>query len=316
MREAVTLAQRGLGCLASRSDSMETKHRELALLKIMLVPLAALEGYGSPATERVSQRVIVLSEELEDTGSLFAALHGDLLVHVGRAECPAAAKASDRMLAIADQSGSEVQQINARMWAAVITHHMGELALAQKHAEVCIALGNRQNQAARLIGIFDPVVGALAESSRNLWMMGDTRRCLEHTERAIELAREIRHPESLSFALLFHAWMHGYREDWAAAIRSTAEAISVGEEHGLVQTMAWNHAVHGWALGHMGSAAEGLVELECAIDSSDHGSGRNAALYLHARRTIDYPGPACSGARAHPPNPENQRDQPRCILQR
>ena len=268
MREAVTLAQRGLGCLASRSDSMETKHRELALLKIMLVPLAALEGYGSPATERVSQRVIVLSEELEDTGSLFAALHGDLLVHVGRAECPAAAKASDRMLAIADQSGSEVQQINARMWAAVITHHMGELALAQKHAEVCIALGNRQNQAARLIGIFDPVVGALAESSRNLWMMGDTRRCLEHTERAIELAREIRHPESLSFALLFHAWMHGYREDWAAAIRSTAEAISVGEEHGLVQTMAWNHAVHGWALGHMGSAAEGLVELECAIDSS------------------------------------------------
>jgi predicted ATPase len=140
--------------------------------------------------------------------------------------------------------------------------------LAQHHAEACIALGTPQNQAARLIGIFDPVVGALAESSRNLWMMGDARRCIENTERAIELAREIGHPESLSFALLFHGWMHGYQENWETSLRSTAEAISLGAEHGLVQTMAWNHCVHGWALAHMGSAPEGLVELENAIETS------------------------------------------------
>jgi tetratricopeptide (TPR) repeat protein len=282
IREAVALAQRGLSCLLSQSDSIETKQRELALQKALLVPLAALEGYGCLATERVSQRVIELSEELEDTGSLFAALNGVMLVHVGRAECPAAAKTSERMLAIADQSGSEVQQINARLWATIITHHMGELAVAQHHAEICIALGTRQNQAARLIGIFDPVVGALAESSRNLWMMGDTRRCVENTERAIELAREIGHPESLSFALLFQGWMHGYREDWKASLRSTAEAITLGEEHGLIQTMAWNHYVHGWAFAHVGNAAEGLIELESAIESSVRIMGQVAMPHFFA----------------------------------
>jgi serine/threonine protein kinase/tetratricopeptide (TPR) repeat protein len=268
VREAVALAQRGLSCLASRSDSGETKHRELALQKTLLVPVAAVEGYASPATERVSRRVIELSEELDDAGSFFAGLQGAIFVQVVRAEFLAAVETSERMLAIADQSGSEVQQINARMWATIIRHHMGELAIAQQHADICIALGTPQNQAVRLIGIFDPVVAALAESSRNLWMLGDIRRCLERAERAIELAREIRHPDSLSFALLFHGWMHGYQEDWKTSIHSSTEGISVCEEHGLVQTLAWNHAVHGWALAHVDSAAEGLSELERAIESS------------------------------------------------
>jgi len=275
-REAVTLAQRGLSCLPSRSDSGETKHRELALQKTLLVPLAAVEGYGSPATERVSRRVIELSEELDDAGSLFAGFQGVTVVQVVRAECAAGAETSERMLAIADQSGSEVQQINARMWATIIRHHMGELAVAQKHADICIAMGTPQNQAVRLISLWDPVVAVLAESSRNLWMLGDIHRCLEHAERAIELAREIRHPDSLSFALLFHGWMHGYQEDWKTCIRSSSEGISLGEEHGLVQSMAWNHAVHGWALAHVGSTAEGLSELERAIESSVQIMGRIA----------------------------------------
>jgi predicted ATPase len=128
IREAVALARRGLSCLASQPDSTETKQRELALQKAVFVPLAALEGYGCPAAERVSQRVIELSEELDDTGSLFAALNGVMLVHVARAECPAAVKTSERMLAIADQSRSEVLQINARLWATIIRHHTGELS--------------------------------------------------------------------------------------------------------------------------------------------------------------------------------------------
>ena len=63
-------------------------------------------------------------------------------------------------------------------------------------------MGTPANQGARLISILDPVVASLAESSRNFWMMGDAARCLERTRQAIVLAREIKHPDSLSFALL------------------------------------------------------------------------------------------------------------------
>lgn len=267
-REAVAFAKRGLACLATAGDSAEAKRRELALQKALIVPLAVLEGYGTPAIERVSQRVIELAEQLEDHSSLFAALDGALVVHMVRGECLEAAGIGDRMLTVAGQSGSDVQQMNARMWAMIARHHLGDLLIAQRHAEACIPMGTPSNQAARLITIFDPVVATLAESSRNLWMMGETRGCLDHTRRAIELAREIRHPDSLSFALLFHGWMHGYREDWETCLRSTAEAIALGCEHGLVQTMAWNHCVHGWALAHTGKTADGLVELQSAIEDS------------------------------------------------
>ena len=75
-REAVAFAKRGLACLATAGEGPENKRRELALQKALLVPLAVLEGYGTPATERVSQRVMELAEQLEDHSSLFAAAHG------------------------------------------------------------------------------------------------------------------------------------------------------------------------------------------------------------------------------------------------
>ena len=101
------------------------RRRELALQKALLIPIAVVEGYGTPAAERVSQRVIELAEQLGDHGSLFSALDGALIVHLIRGECPAAARIAERMLAIAGQSGSEVQQLNARMWAMIVAPSHG-----------------------------------------------------------------------------------------------------------------------------------------------------------------------------------------------
>ena len=267
-REAVAFAKRGLECLATAAEGAEAKRRELALQKALLIPLGVIEGYGTAATERVSRRIIELAEQLEDHGSLFAALNGAVLVHMIRGECPAAVRIGERMLTVACQSGSDVQQMNAHMWIMIARHHLGNLLIAQQHADACIEMGTPSNQSARLTSLFDPVVAVLAESSRNLWIMGDTRESLERARRAIELAREIRHPDSLSFAHVFDGWMHGYREDWDACLRWTAEAIGFCSQHGLVQTMAWNHCVHAWALAHTGKTADGLVELQSAIEDS------------------------------------------------
>jgi predicted ATPase len=267
-REAVMFARRGLACLAAVPDSEEARRRELALQKALRVPLAILEGYGTPGTEMVSDRVIALSEQLADHESLFAALDGAFLVHMVRGECVAAADISERMISVAGQSGNEAQQMLARTWAMIARHHLGDLAASQHHADICIEMGTPANQASRLISILDPVVAALAESSRNLWMMGDADGCLDRTRRALQLARDIKHPDSLSFALLFYGWMHGHCADWQTCLSASAEAIALGNEHSLVQTMAWNHCVHGWAIAHLGQESAGLAELETGIAAS------------------------------------------------
>ena len=124
----------------------------------------------------------------------------------------------------------------ARTWAMIARHHLGDLAASQRHADICIEMATPANQTSRLISILDPVVAALAESSRNAWMMGDSAGCLDRTRRALSLAREIKHPDSLSFALLFYGWLHGHCDDWQTCLSATTEAIALGTEHGLVQT--------------------------------------------------------------------------------
>jgi tetratricopeptide (TPR) repeat protein len=264
-REAAAFAERGLSCLAVLPDNAETRRRELELQKARLIPLGAAEGYGTLAVERVAHRIAELAEELEDDGSLFAALGAAALVHMIRAECAAAARVSERMLAIADQSGSDVLQMTARMWATNATHHLGRFRETQRHAEICVALGTSLNQALRLTSVFDPVVATLANWSRNLWIMGDTRESRNRVQRAVDLAREIRHPESLAFALLFKGWSDGYLEEWEESLQSSGEALSLCRENDLVQTLAWNRAIQGWATAHAGNLAEGLEEVERAI---------------------------------------------------
>jgi tetratricopeptide (TPR) repeat protein len=267
-REALAFAKKGLACLALVRDRPDIEVRELALQKALLHPLAVLEGYGTATTERVSRRIVELAERLEDHGSLFAALDATMIVHMVRGECPEAAKIADRMIAVAEQSGSEIQQMNALWWATTARHHLGDLHIAAEHANACIPMGTVENQATRVRSIFDPIVGTLCESGRNSWMLGNTRECIQRAVSAVEIARAIRHPDSLSFALLFHGWMHGHREDWQTCLASTAEAIAFSAEQSLVQTKAWNDCVHGWALAHTGRSAEGLAEIQHGIEDS------------------------------------------------
>jgi adenylate cyclase len=143
-------------------------------------------------------------------------------------------------------------------------------------------MGTPENQSARLITIYDPIVAVLVESGRNLWILGDARGGLERTIRGLALAREIGHPDSLSFALVFRAWMHGYREEWEASLGSSSEGLAFSAEHGLAQTGPWNKCVHGWALAHTGRAADGLVELQAGIEESRRIMGQVAMSQFHA----------------------------------
>src|SRR5207244_10657115 len=60
------------------------------------------------------------------------------------------------------------------------------------------------------------------------------------------------------------------------------EGSALTSEHGLVQTMAWDHCVHGWARAHTGNTADGLVELQSAIEDSVRIMGQVAMAHFFA----------------------------------
>jgi serine/threonine protein kinase/tetratricopeptide (TPR) repeat protein len=267
---ASELASRGLRCLrpARDMDHRDLSRRELDLTFARLLPLASIQGYASAEVEQLTQRVVALAEEFGDISAAAAALGATWIVRIVRGECLAARDAGARLAELGRAANNDVLLMNGHMQAQIACHHLGEFQEAREHAAIVMTLANRASHVNRCISIFDPVVASLAESARNWWITGNLRRALADCEAAVALGRELRHPDSLAFAWVFHGWIHGYRGDWKTCLASSETGIAIARESGSVQTLAWNQCVHGWALAQVGDVVKGESEIAAAIEAS------------------------------------------------
>ena len=232
------------------------------------MPLASLQGYGSPEVAELTRRVVELAEAVGDRAAAAAAFGATWIVCMVRGECLAAKEAGTRLASIARDAQNDVLLMNAHMHTQIACHHLGEFQQAQECTAAVLPLAPRASHAERCISILDPIVASLAESSRNRWITGYLTRSLADCDAAVALGRELRHPDSLAFAWVFHAWLHGYRGDWTACLASADTGIAIASESGSVQTLAWNRCVRGWALAHVGEFETGRSELSAGIDAS------------------------------------------------
>jgi DNA-binding winged helix-turn-helix (wHTH) protein/tetratricopeptide (TPR) repeat protein len=269
-REASELARRGLGCVqaAGIMQRQEGLRLEFDLTFALFGPLASVEGYAAPEIERLTRRLLQLGEELGDTAATAAALAASWAVRMVRGECLAAKDGGLKLVSLGQSAKNDIILMNGHMKAEIACHHIGEFREAQEHADAIAALDSKRHNAERIMGVLDPIVASLAEAGRNLWIMGYLERAPQYCTRAVEVARDVRHPDSLAFAWLFHGWMYGFQRDWKACLKSAEAGITVASESGSVQVLAWNRCVRGWAMAHMGRVNEGLEELGTGIESS------------------------------------------------
>ncbi len=267
---ATELADRGLQCLRSAHgvDGLDMSRRELELAFAKVVPLASLHGYASPDVEELTHRVVRLGEKVGDPAATAAGLAATWIVRMVRGDCRAAKEAGGRLIALAGETRNDILLINGHMQTQLACHHLGEFREAADHADAVLTLAPRAPHPERCIGVLDPVVASLAESARNLWITGRLAESFAECDRAVAVASELRHPDSLAFAWLFHGWVHGYRSDWHTALRSVDSGIAIASESGSVQTLAWNQCVRGWALAHLGKIETGRSELAAGIEAS------------------------------------------------
>jgi DNA-binding winged helix-turn-helix (wHTH) protein/tetratricopeptide (TPR) repeat protein len=269
-REARDFARRGLECLrmAPLGTNENATRLEVELMFALFMPLASIQGYGSSEVESVLERLLQLCESSADTAIMAAVLSATWILRMVRGECIAAKDAGSRLISLARSARDDILLLNGHSQVEIACHHMGEFREAQEHANEAITLEPAGRYPERCLSILDPVVAALAESSRNLMIMGYLKRATEHCEQAVEIGTRIGHPDSLAFAWFFHGLNRGSRRDWSASLQSANTGISVASEGDSVQTLAWNRCVRGWSLGHLGRPNEGLEELAAAIESS------------------------------------------------
>jgi predicted ATPase len=92
-------------------------------------------------------------------------------------------------------------------------------------------------------------------------MLGYPDQALREKGEAFTLARELAHPYSQAWALVFGAWFHHFRRE-EQAIPELAEAnLTLSREQGFAQLYSWGTMWQGWSLVVQGQAEEGIAQL-------------------------------------------------------
>ena len=262
-KDAHELALRGVRCLANATQLPAADHAriELALTFAQLVPLSSWRGYGHPTAAALADRATALATGLQDPAGMARALGMTCFVRLVRGECTESRNAARQLIALGETLGYRALVVNAHLQAQIACHHLGHFGDADVHARYVLEIGRELPPSQRFVNIFDPVVASLAESSRNAWITGRLREASALADDAVTLGAQVGNLESLAFAWLLHAWLHGYKGDWPTCIQSAGHGIDVARRGGTIQTLAWNQCVRGWARAHDGDAHGGRDEL-------------------------------------------------------
>lgn len=141
--------------------------------------------------------------------------------------------------------------------------YLGEIVPAQTHFEQEITLYDPQQHHAHafLYGGADSGVVCLSHTALLLWLRGYPDQALESMHKARTLSRELSHPFSLAYSLIFAGLLHQFRHEVPAAQEQAEAAIAVSNEHGFPFLLALGTILQGWALAEQGQGEEGTVQI-------------------------------------------------------
>ena len=95
-------------------------------------------------------------------------------------------------------------------------------------------------------------------AARALWALGYPDQALERVERALSLAQELSHVETLVIANHFAAHLHQLRGEAPRAQERSETVVALGEEYGLELWVAFGNMNRGWAAVEQGHVEEGI----------------------------------------------------------
>ena len=120
----------------------------------------------------------------------------------------------------------------------------------------------------------DPAVCGLAVASQLYSSLGYPTRAIDTGDRALTLARRLKHEPSLVFGLWFVVESQVTRRDVEGVISNTAELLKLAGQYGLPLPQAIGRVYRGWALASAGKAVEGLALAEEGISFLERSGGR------------------------------------------
>ena len=217
-----------------------------------------------------------LCDRIGNTANLFPILWGLARMHDSRGELRRGQNLGEQLLHLAQEAGDSALLLEAHheLWANLSIQ--GELVSARLHIEQGFALYDRQKHRhhAFLYGGHDPAVCCAFHSAEVLWLLGYTDQALQKSRDSLELARELSHSSTMSFALAFAAWYHQFRGEQQVVQERVEEGIRLATEKGFALGRANVRFLEGWLVAEGGQWQQGIAQMSNFLIERGRASGR------------------------------------------
>jgi class 3 adenylate cyclase/tetratricopeptide (TPR) repeat protein len=297
-REAVAHFHRALSLLEAQPQTSERWRTELTILSQLGPALMCVHGWAAAEVGEVVERAADVGRRLESSQELVPSIANLWIFHYANGRLDAAEKISEDLLRIARELNSPEVLLQAHHTAWPVRWGRGALTEAVEHIDAGLALYDEERHAHHRYHYLghDPAVCGLAIASQLHSALGHPTRARDMGNRALTLARRLKHEPTLAHGLWFVIESQMTCRDIAAVAAGTAELVKLAEQYGLPLPLAMGLVYRGWALACSDKAVEGLELAEQGItllERSGHriflsrGYSAIADIYLMLGRYAD-----------------------------
>jgi TOMM system kinase/cyclase fusion protein len=279
--EAINHLTKGLAVLTTLPETPGRAQQELDFQTTLSVALIATKGWGAPDVEKAQARAHELCQQMEETPQLFAVLWGLCGFYVTRGALPTARALEDQLLELVQRLHDPVLLPPTYFMVGGTLLFLGELTAARTCLEQGIALYDPQrHHAYAVMSGVDPGVVCLCHAAFTLWLLGYPDQALQRSHETLALARELEHPYSLAFGLIWVAMLHQVRGEGAATQELAETLITLCTEQGVPYWLAGGRVLQGWVLAERGQVEDGMTQM-CQGLAAWHATGAEIILPYH-----------------------------------
>jgi predicted ATPase len=263
-REAVALAERGLAQVRALPQGPERDQAELGLQMILGRSLRSVAGWAAPEVEKIYTRARQLCHQLGDVPELFPVLWSLALFHAIRGDLRVNRELAAQLLTLAEATGNPTLLVAAHQTMGSAMEFLGETKAASEHLEQAVSLHHPEQHLDRVFGL-DCGMIARSQSALPLWLLGHADAALQRTNETVALARTLRHPITLVFALLLAENIYVLRREPEQAIKVGDEQIALCREYGLAQEVEWGRCFQASAMAQLGRGEAAVEQLRDSL---------------------------------------------------
>ncbi len=266
LAEAISYFEQALKLLMQLSETPDRMQRELTLQTALGVLYMTTQGAAAPDVKATYLRARDLCEQLGDTVHRFTVLRGLFLSSLMRSELRSAQQLGEQLFHHAEAQQHSDQRLEAHRMLGACLYFLGDLDTSWTHLEQSLSTYDSEQRHGFTVHYGqDADVVCLSYQALNLWLRGYPDQSLEAGHAAVALGRQLAHPYSLAFALIFNALLYLLHRD-VEGVQARAEAsVEIASEHGFPLIKAVGETYLGWVRAVQGQSTAGIEQIRQGI---------------------------------------------------